>query len=132
MQATMADTIAETQAVFADLQLAQRPALAIQSNTALLTQLTRFGLTLRSDRTKAMAVMTPPPHLYWHVADVDTPVAAVAQLHSATYDGNRDVIVSLVGGPGTGKSFSSNQITSLEHAADKPWAPQPPLPSTTP
>ena len=123
MQATMADTIAETQAVFADLQLAQRPALAIQSNTALLTQLTRFGLTLRSDRTKAMAVMTPPPHLHWHVADVDTPVAAVAQLHSATYDGNRDVIVSLVGGPGTGKSFSSNQITSLEHAADKPWAP---------
>ena len=120
---TMADTMAEAQAMLARIQLDQRPPLSLESNAALLAQLAALGLTLRPNRTKAMAVMNPPHHLHWGVADDDTPVAAVARLDSATYDGNRDVIIALVGGPGTGKSFSSNQITSLKHAVGKPWAP---------
>ena len=41
----------------------------------------------------------------------------------ATFCGTRDPIVSLVGGPGTGKSYSVDQITSLEHATpEMKWA----------
>ena len=59
--------------------------------------------------------MTPP--LNWGEADNRSAREAMRILHRGAFAGTRDRIVSLVGGPGTGKSYSINQITSLEHAS---------------
>ena len=106
---------AHLQAVF-DKVRTKKPVDA-SSNAVLCAQLAEIpGLeTRRKPRTAAARVMTPP--LNWGEADTRSAKGAMILLHRGTFTGTRDRIVSLVGGPGTGKSYSVNQITSLEHAS---------------
>ena len=97
--------------------------LAVSDNASLCKQLAGIpGLgTMREHRVKAARVATPPPG--WSDADRSTPEEAMELLDRATFSGTRDLLVLLVGGPGTGKSYSVDQITSLEHATpEMKWA----------
>ena len=91
--------------------------LAVSDNDSLCAQLVTIPrlASLRECRTTAARVMKTPHG--WLEADTQTAVAAMEHLHRGSFEGCRDCIVSLVGGPGTGKSYSLDQITSLAHAS---------------